>query len=284
MARQREWQRQWERPPREVAEARGSRRSRTRPSRRRKRRRPRTDGRRRHAPNPGNAPSAPLRSTDDRSDHVRLTVLGAGPAYSDREGASGACYLVSEGETQRPARPRPRVVPADLRGDAADRPRSAVIVSHLHPDHFIDLVPLRHYLRYYLDPPRRLRVLGPGQLAARLDALHADPSFTSGALDTEPIGEEVHRIGDLEVVAGQGRPHRRQLRDPRLRVRLDGAGPRVQRGLRSRRRPATADPARRHAAVRGVVRPGPDPAGRAPPRRPRASGGWPPRRASAACC
>ena len=81
-------------------------------------------------------------------------------------------------------------------------------------------------------------MLGPGQLAARLDALHADPSFTSGALDTEPIGREVHRIGDLEVVAGQGRPHRRQLRHPRVGVRLGGAGPRLQRRLRPRRRPA----------------------------------------------
>ena len=30
---------------------------------------------------------------------MRLTVLGAGPAYTDREGASGACYLVSLGST-----------------------------------------------------------------------------------------------------------------------------------------------------------------------------------------
>ena len=43
----------------------------------------------------------------------------------------------------------------------------AVLVSHLHPDHFIDLVPFRHYLRYYLEPPRRIRVLGP-QVAADL--------------------------------------------------------------------------------------------------------------------
>ena len=52
------------------------------------------------APNAGNAPSAPLRSTDDRSERVRLTVLGAGPAYSDREGASGASYLVTHETTQ----------------------------------------------------------------------------------------------------------------------------------------------------------------------------------------
>ena len=92
---------------------------------------------------------------------MRLTVLGAGPAYSDREGASGACYLVCEGETNvlldLGHGSFQRIFGATLPTDLA-----AVIVSHLHPDHFIDLVPLRHYLRYYLDPPRRLRVLGPG--------------------------------------------------------------------------------------------------------------------------
>jgi ribonuclease BN (tRNA processing enzyme) len=133
---------------------------------------------------------------------VRLTVFGAGPAYSDRADASGAAYLLSEGSTrvlldlghgsfQRVFR---EVRPEDL---------SAIVVSHLHPDHFIDLVPLRHYLRYYLVPPRRVRVLGPAQLAARLDALHDDPTFTSGALDTEAIGEAVHRIGSLEVRAAR---------------------------------------------------------------------------------
>ena len=82
-----------------------------------------------------------------------LTVFGAGPAYTDREGASGAAYLVSEGSTrmlldlghgsfQRIFREAP---PEDI---------AAVVVSHLHPDHFIDLVPLRHYLRYHLVPKR----------------------------------------------------------------------------------------------------------------------------------
>ncbi len=131
-----------------------------------------------------------------------LTVFGAGPAYTDREGASGAAYLVSEGSTR---------ILLDLGHgsfqrifrEAQPEDIAAVVVSHLHPDHFIDLVPLRHYLRYHLVPPRRVRVLGPGALAARLDALHDDPSFTAGALDTEAIGLGTHRIGDLEVRAAR---------------------------------------------------------------------------------
>ena len=129
---------------------------------------------------------------------MRLTVLGAGPAYSDREGSSGACYLVTEGVTNllldlgQGSFPRifAHLPPPDL---------DAIVISHLHPDHFIDLVPLRHYLRYEFSPPRRMRVLGPSALGSRLDLLHADPRFTSGALDASTLGTMTHRVGSLEV-------------------------------------------------------------------------------------
>lgn len=131
---------------------------------------------------------------------MRLTVLGAGPAYTDREDASGACYLVTSGGTHvlldlgQGSFPRifRRLHPADL---------DAVVVSHLHPDHFIDLVPLRHFLRYEFEPPRRVRVLGPGDLVRRLDALHGQPGFTAQALDVERLGEQPRRIGHLDVLA-----------------------------------------------------------------------------------
>ena len=131
---------------------------------------------------------------------MRLTVLGAGPAYTDRQGASGACYLVSEGTTHvlldlgqgSFTRVFEHVAPPDL---------SAVVVTHLHPDHFIDLVPMRHYLRYEFHPPRRMRVLGPRALAERLDALHGEPGFTAEALDTEPLGVASRRVGALHLEA-----------------------------------------------------------------------------------
>ena len=159
---------------------------------------------------------------------MRLTVLGAGPAYTDREGASGAAYLVSEGSTR---------ILLDLGHgsfqrifrEAQPEDVTAVVVSHLHPDHFIDLVPLRHYLRYHLVPPRRVRVLGPGALAARLDALHDDRSFTAGALDTEAIGEGTHRIGDLVVRAGSV-PALRPQDVPAAGTLVDARAPERYRG------------------------------------------------------
>jgi ribonuclease BN (tRNA processing enzyme) len=132
---------------------------------------------------------------------LRLSVLGAGPAYTDRPGASGACYLVSCGATRllldlgQGSFPR---IFEHLRAEDLD----AVAISHLHPDHYIDLVPLRHYLRYEFGPPRRVRVLAPSQLEARLDALHAWPGFSGEALDLATLGEAPHVVGGLTV---QGR-------------------------------------------------------------------------------
>ena len=75
----------------------------------------------------------------------------------------------------------------------------AVLISHLHPDHFVDLVPLRHYLRYQLTPPARARVLGPDGLAGRLDGLLDEPGFAAAALDIETLGEGMRDIGPFRV-------------------------------------------------------------------------------------
>ena len=131
---------------------------------------------------------------------MELIVLGAGPAYTDRLGSAGAAYLLRSGETTilldlgQGAFPRlmTSVEPAHL---------AAVFISHLHPDHFIDLVPLRHYLRYQLPSPGHVRIVGPAGLADRLDALHGQPGFCAEALDVEPFpaGPAVLRVGPFQV-------------------------------------------------------------------------------------
>ena len=74
------------------------------------------------------------------------------------------------------------------------------MVSHLHPDHFIDLVALRHYLRWE-SPRRRARVIGPAGLEARLDALHDEPGFTRAALDIEALTEGSAVVGPFALEA-----------------------------------------------------------------------------------
>jgi ribonuclease BN (tRNA processing enzyme) len=129
---------------------------------------------------------------------LQLTVLGAGPAYTNRPGATGAAYLVQTPDT---------AILLDLgqgsfpRLAAAIEPSrlDAVVVSHLHPDHFVDLVPLRLYLTYELTPPRRLRVLGPAGLAERIDAVNGRRGFTAEGLDCIQLGSGRQQIGEITL-------------------------------------------------------------------------------------
>ena len=138
----------------------------------------------------------------DRAGSLQLDVLGAGPAYTDRQGAAGAAYLVRSGSTAvvldlgQGAFPR---LAAQLEPSTLD----AVVISHLHPDHFIDLVSLRHYLRWEFRPARHVRVIAPAGLATRIDALHDDPGFTAASLDVEPIVIGVMDIGDIHLEAAR---------------------------------------------------------------------------------
>lgn len=154
--------------------------------------------------------------------HLALDILGAGPAYSDRPGALGAAYLVRSG---------PTALVLDLgqgtftRLAGALEPSSlaAVAVSHLHPDHFIDLVALRHYLRWEFEPSRRVRVIGPLGLGDRLDALHAEPGFTGAALDVEPLMDAPYDVGEL-VLEAQRITHTDDSYGFRVARRVGGVG------------------------------------------------------------
>ena len=132
---------------------------------------------------------------------MRLDVVGAGPAYTDRPGATGAAYLLRSAEASllvdlgQGSFPRLAGLldPADL---------DMVLISHLHPDHFIDLVPLRHYLRWE-QPRRRVRVIGPEGLAERLDALHDHLGFTAASLDVEALAPGSVTVGPFEIVVAR---------------------------------------------------------------------------------
>jgi ribonuclease BN (tRNA processing enzyme) len=153
---------------------------------------------------------------------MELIVIGAGPAYTDRRGAAAASYLV---------RAEGAALLLDLGQGSFPNLASmlepsclaAVLVSHLHPDHFIDLVPLRHYLRYEFDPPRRVRVLGPAGLGDRLDALCALPGFAAASLDIEHLAPGEMRIGPFVVETG-GVAHTDESYALRVAVAAEGSG------------------------------------------------------------
>lgn len=139
--------------------------------------------------------------TEDPRPVIKLTVIGAGPAYSDRPGSAGACYLLEAAGESLVLDLGHGVFPGLLARVEPVR-LLAVLISHLHPDHFIDLVPMRHYLRYQRRPAERLRVVGPSALTDRLDALHASQGFCVASLDVETVVPGVRRFGPFNVETG----------------------------------------------------------------------------------
>jgi ribonuclease BN (tRNA processing enzyme) len=129
---------------------------------------------------------------------MELLVVGSGAAYPDRPGTASSTYVVSHGET-RVCLDLGQGGFAGLAGRLEPGALAAVVVSHLHPDHFVDLVALRHYLRYEHEPARRVRVVAPAGLAARLDGLNGEPGFAAEALDVEGRREGLLEIGELRL-------------------------------------------------------------------------------------
>jgi ribonuclease BN (tRNA processing enzyme) len=130
-----------------------------------------------------------------------LLVVGSGAAYPDRPGTASSCYVVLH-EGVAVCLDMGQGAFAGLAGRLEPAGLAGVVVSHLHPDHFVDLVALRHYLRYEFDPPRRVRVIGPAGLGRRLAGVTGEPDFAAGTLDIEDRAEGHVRLGpfDLESI------------------------------------------------------------------------------------
>jgi ribonuclease BN (tRNA processing enzyme) len=97
-----------------------------------------------------------------------LVPVGVGAAYA-RPGEAQSCYLVRAGDT---------AVALDLGAGAlnglqrhvAPEELTAIVITHLHPDHCIDLLALRVYMAFGPGAGRAVRVLGPPRLQERLAA------------------------------------------------------------------------------------------------------------------
>lgn len=96
---------------------------------------------------------------------MKLTIVGSASAYSTIPGRSSSAYLVEEQAT---------AILLDLgQGSFAETWRyispndiAAVVISHMHADHNVDLVPLRHWARYR-NERRGPAIFGPTDLRPR---------------------------------------------------------------------------------------------------------------------
>ncbi len=101
---------------------------------------------------------------------VQLTVLGKSPAMPDANGATSGYLVDDEGFTL--LLDCGSGVFSKLRAVCSPTDVDAVLITHLHPDHLLDLIPYAHALAYWYAPtgvrPRLLAPPGAREVFARL--------------------------------------------------------------------------------------------------------------------
>jgi len=130
---------------------------------------------------------------------MRLTVVGCAPAWTRRVGRASSCYLVEHDDG---------AVVLDMgQGSFSElaqyrdvRRIDGVLISHLHADHLVDLVPLRHFVKYEA-PETLIRLHGPLELRRRFDAFQAQPDFLQ-VLPGDPLAPDDFELAGLSVEAG----------------------------------------------------------------------------------
>jgi len=98
---------------------------------------------------------------------IRLTILGKSPSWQDTDGACSGYLIETDGH--RLLMDCGNGVLGKLRRHAAYEAIDAVVVSHLHADHILDLVPFAYVLTY-----------GPPLGDASAPLLHAPPGTRDG--------------------------------------------------------------------------------------------------------
>lgn len=130
---------------------------------------------------------------------MKLTVVGCAPAWTRRPGRASSCYLVEH---------EARALVLDLgQGAFAELARyrqpdtlDGVVISHLHADHLVDLVPLRHFLKYEATGRPQIALHGPVDLRDRLDWLCGEHGFLD-ALAGDALEPGRFVVGGFEVEA-----------------------------------------------------------------------------------
>lgn len=103
---------------------------------------------------------------------VRLTVLGSGDAFN-ASGALHSGYLLEHSGGTLLLECGPTVLAAMKRHRIATDSLDAVLVSHLHGDHFAGLPFLFLEYRFVTARARLLEVAGPSGIGGRVEAVHA---------------------------------------------------------------------------------------------------------------
>lgn len=130
---------------------------------------------------------------------LKFTVLGSAPAWSERPGRPSSSYMLEIGGD---------AVVLDLgQGSLGSlfphrdpATITAVVISHMHGDHHVDLIPLRNLLYYHYGEPRSIGLHLPAGLRKRYDAFMGEDGFLDH-MAGEDVIEGVREIGPFAVQA-----------------------------------------------------------------------------------
>ena len=146
--------------------------------------------------------------TDSPGARLRLTVLGCSSA-APHQATAAAGFLVQWGETNLLLDVGQGVI-RKLQTLFDPRELTAIVIGHMHADHFLDLVGLRYLYAWGEPTPEPLPVHLPTGGRARLDALSVAVSERDGFFDAafdavEYDPAEELRVGDLRLRFLRGR-------------------------------------------------------------------------------
>ena len=117
--------------------------------------------------------------------NLTLTVIGSAASWTREPGRASSCYLLQL-DGQGLVLDLGQGAFSELAARRDPDGLRAILVSHLHPDHGIDLIPLRHYLRYGCEPPGLVELHAPSGLRDRFDTLAGERDFLAD-LPGEPL-------------------------------------------------------------------------------------------------
>lgn len=145
---------------------------------------------------------------DSPGPHLRLTVLGCSTA-APHLATPTAGYLVQWGDTNLLLDAGQGVI-RRLQRVVDPRELIAIVIGHMHADHYLDLVGLRYLFPWGEPAARPLSVHLPPGGRARLDALANAVSERVGFFDASFAANEYDptaelRVGDLRVRFFEGR-------------------------------------------------------------------------------
>lgn len=132
---------------------------------------------------------------------VRLIVVGSAPAWTSRPGHASSSYLIEHAST---------AILLDFGQGSfshlwqyrSPAEVAAIFVSHLHADHHVDLIPLRHWARYE-NHGYGPAIYGPAELRPRLTDYqsHGDEEFLADLKGETLRPGATFTVGDLSIEA-----------------------------------------------------------------------------------